>query len=355
MEFVDLPQKEYQLKKTISILAATVVAGTLSVAPAFAGTFGDLNTINASGGVSLSDGLKVDIASGQIQVHRNSVGQLYGPENIPDVDQADYMSNYFTVAYTDGSTVYTIAADGGGEVGYSNDFGWASGTSTATLTDSDRSGTVVNTLTSEDLGDSNYVVLEITYKYTYPDQFINVSTKLTLPTGWTFPTRLYWNTDSTLGGADEGNQFDGTLSNGQTVRGVVSPDGSQIEAFRQVSGQSLNSWSGGYQCAWNDWDSCPTAYGWVYTNTDAPNASHTDTDVDNGFGISTPVVSTAGAHTASFDLLFVGCLDGVEALQCINDQLGLAETGFDATGLALGGFALVAAGAVVVVRRRARS
>ena len=343
------------MKKPLAIIAATFAASALAVAPAFAGTFGDLNTINASGGTTLTDGLKVDIASGQIQVLRDLQGQLYDPNNIPDPDQADYMSNYFTVAYTDGSTVYTIAADGGGEVGYTNDFGWASGTSSATLTDSDRSGTVVNTLTSEDLGDSNYVVLEITYTYTYPDQFINVSTKLTLPAGWTFPTRLYWNTDSTLGGADEGDQFEGTLSNGQAVRGVVSPDGSQIEAFRQVPGQSLYSWSGGYQCAWNDWESCPGASQWVYYNEDAPNATNTDTNVDNGFGISTPMVNTAGEHTASFDLLFVGCLDGVEALQCINDQFGLAETGFDASGLALGGFALVAAGAVVAVRRRARA
>lgn len=343
------------MKKAISVAVAALIALAAGASPALAGTFGEFATINSTGGTDASDGLKVDIASGQLQVTRNGGGQLYSESAVPDPDDADAMSNYFTVAYTEGGTDYTIAPAGGGEVGYSADFDWASGTSTSTLTDGGKSGTVVNTLTSEDLGDSNYIVLEITYKYTYPDEFVNLTTKLTLPAGWTNPTRVYWNTDSTLGSLDEGNQFEGTLSNGQTVRGVVSPDGTQIEAFRQVAGQSVKSWSGNYQCAWNDLDSCPGTFGWVYANDDAPDATNTDTDVDNGFGISTPVASAAGAYTNSFDLMFVGCLDGVPAIQCINDKIGLAETGVDASGIALGGFALIAAGVAVAVRRRARA
>jgi LPXTG-motif cell wall-anchored protein len=38
-----------------------------------------------------------------------------------------------------------------------------------------------------------------------------------------------------------------------------------------------------------------------------------------------------------------------------NNELELAETGVDASGLALGGAALLVAGAVVVLRRRSRA
>lgn len=183
------------MKKAIAILAATFVAGTFAVTPALAGTFGDFTTINSTGGTDETDGLKLDIASGQLQATRNGSGQLYSETAVPDPDDADAMSNYFTVAFTSGGTDYTIAPIGGGEVGYGYDFSWESGTSSSNLSDDGKSGTVVNTLTADI--DGSDVVLEITYTYTYPDLFVNVSTKLTLPSGWTSrlvsigtPTRL---------------------------------------------------------------------------------------------------------------------------------------------------------------------
>lgn len=339
---------------------AAVAAIALTAAPAFAGTFGELSTINPTGGTSLTDGLKVDIASTQIQVLRNGLGQLYSAETLPSPDAVNEMSNYFEVSFTDGDTDHVIGENGEGD--------WAAGTSSAVLSSDGKSGTVVNTLTGTYLQDE--VSLEVTFVYNYPDQFINVSTKLTLPAGWTFPTRLHWNTDSTLGGADAGNQFEGTLSSGQTVRGVVSPDGTQIEAFRQVSGQSLNSWAGYYTCPWTPVSNDPesgvqgaecnpeSSSNWLTTNDDAPNTVSVETDIDNGFGISTPVVSTAGAHTASFDLLFVGCLDGVGALQCINEAVtpALAKTGASVVAPLGAGVALLLAGlAVVAMRRKAHA
>lgn len=335
-----------------SIAAAAAIA--LTAAPAFAGTFGELSTINPTGGTSLTDGLKVDIASTQIQVLRNGLGQLYSADTLPSPDSVGEMSNYFEVSFTDGDTDHVI--------GESGEYDWAAGTSSAVLSSDGKSGTVVNTLTGTYLQDE--VSLEVTFVYNYPDQFINVSTKLTLPAGWTFPTRLHWNTDSTLGGADEGNQFEGTLSSGQTVRGVVSPDGTQIEAFRQVSGQSLNSWAGYYTCPSEDngVDCNPASFNsWLIDNADAPNTVSVETDIDNGFGISTPVVSTAGAHTASFDLLFVGCLDGIGALQCINEAVTpavpeLAKTGASVVAPLGAGVALLLAGlAVVAMRRKAHA
>jgi LPXTG-motif cell wall-anchored protein len=101
----------------------------------------------------------------------------------------------------------------------------------------------------------------------------------------------------------------------------------------------------------------------VYSNDDAPNSIAAGTDLDNGFGISTPVVSAAGEYATSFDLLFVGCLDGVEALQCINDNVNpapapapdpeLANTGASVAAPFGTGLAILLAGlAVVLVRRK---
>lgn len=345
-----------------SVAAAAAIA--LTAAPAFAGTFGDLTTINATGGTGLTDGLKVDIASTQIQVLRQGLGQLYSADEIPDPDSVTQMSNYFDVSYTVGDVDYVIGTNGDGSLN------WTAGTSLANLSEDGKSGTVVNTLTA-DVPEAGTVGLEVTFAYTYPDQFINVSTKLTLPNGWTNPTRLHWNTDSTLGGEDAGNQFEGTLASGQQVRGVVSPDGTQIEAFRQVSGQSLNSWAGQYTCPWSVADpiegldaiDCnPEEFSnWLKTNEDAPNTISTSLDIDNGFGISTPAVSTAGAHTASFDLMFVGCLDGVEALQCINDAVNPADPELANTGASviapLGAAAalMIAGVAIVAIRRKAHA
>lgn len=343
-----------------SVAAAAAIA--LTAAPAFAGTFGELTTINPTGGTSLTDGLKVDIASTQIQVLRNGLGQLYDAESIPSPDSVGEMSNYFDVSYTVGDVDYVIGSNG--------TIDWTAGSSSAALSSDGKSGTVVNTVTA-DVPEAGTVSLEATFTYTFPDQFINVSTKLTLPAGWTNPTRLHWNTDSTLGGEDAGDQFEGTLASGQQVRGVVSPDGTQIEAFRQVSGQSLNSWAGYYTCPWTVADPIEgldpldcnpgSISNWLITNDDAPNSISTSLNIDNGFGISTPAVSAAGAHTASFDLLFVGCLDGIGALQCINDattpvEPELANTGASVVAPLGAAVALMIAGvAVVAIRRKANA
>ena len=362
---------DFLLKNKLIIASIAAAAAVMfAVSPASAttiptGPFGDLYTFNATGGTGLDDGLKVDIAQGQIQVTRGGEGQLYPSEAIPSITESA-MNNYFTVAFDDGA-VHTINPQLPAPAAvYAADLVWNSVTSTETPSTDGKSGTIVNTLTSEDTG-HGVVVLEITYSYTYPDQFVNVSTKLTLPVAWTYPTRLYWNTDSTLAGGDSGDQIEGTLANGQFVRGVIARNGSQIEAFRQVVGQGLNSWAGSYSCPWTDQgpDCNPAStYGWVAANQDAPNAISTPRNVDNGFGISVPVVDAAGEHLASFDLLFVSCLDGITAIECLNAGTGavaavptLANTGINATqgGLLAGGaalFALVGAG-LVIARRRA--
>ncbi len=51
---------------------------------------------------------------------------------------------------------------------------------------------------------------------------------------------LYWNVDATLGGSDFGNQIPGNLVDGSAITGVVTADGSSLEAFNQLPGQTVD-------------------------------------------------------------------------------------------------------------------
>ena len=370
---------------------------TLGGAPAYAvDPYGSLHTINAAGGTTTTDGLKIDVASGQLQITRAGATQLYGALPLPDPLYANAMYNYFSVTFASGANDLTIDA-------YEEDISWVSGTSSVNLSADGKSGSIVNTLTSGPIPDfDDPIVLEVTFSYTYPDQYLTVSTALTLPSGWTHETRLYWNGDTTLDGVDDGNQFEGASTSGQQLRGVVSIDGTSIQAFRQVPGQSLFSWAGYLDCPWGTWgclftdDNLLTGNnlnlgGWLVNNEDAPNKVSPSTNIDNGLGVSMPAVSTAGTHRASFELIFVDC-DPVDlsesaqdhAVACISEKVpptpsddpeddssegheeviedvalvtpALASTGTSSLVLLLSSLTLLATGvALVALRRRARS
>lgn len=349
---------EDELKnKFLTTLAAGVLAGSatlLAGSPAFA-SFGSLETINPTGGSTPDDGLKIEIAQTEIQVTRDGETQFYGLGPAPVAGTPGYMLNYFEVTYTDGLGDQVIGQ-------YNGNPAWGSGTSEANLSSDGKSGTVINTLTADVGGQP--VTLKVTFTYTYPNEFLNVTTRLTLPSGWNYPTRVYWNADATLGGNDDGNQFEGTLASGRQVRGVTTTDGTTIEGFRQVAGQNLFSWAGYLDCPWGSFGctTLPTT-SWVVNNADAPNEMSTATNIDNGFGISTPEVASAGNHTSSFDIFFVGCANAADPITCLDASLPTdpsPESELAATGASagLGGLAVAAlllALAVIdrVFRRRA--
>jgi LPXTG-motif cell wall-anchored protein len=294
------------MKKYFRALLVLILAGSLVTTPAYSAPtpFGPLLTINPTGGTSTTDGLKIDVASGQLQITRQGTTQLYGvlTPPLPDPQYSTAMYNYFSVVFTASGLNKVIDS-------YIEDYSWESGTSSANLAADGRSGEVTNVLTSSAIpGFADPVVLTTTFSYTYPNQYLTVSTALALPPGWNYPTRVYWNADATLGGADDGNQFEGVSSSGQQLRGVVNPNGTTIQGFRQAPGQSLFSWAGYLDCPWGSYADCaPLTPRWLANNLDAPNAISTGTNIDNGYGVSVPVVSTAGIHRASFDLVFVDC------------------------------------------------
>lgn len=371
-------------KRSAWVGVLSLILVTLGGAPAYAvDPYGSLHTINATGGTTTTDGLKIDVASGQLQITRAGATQLYGLLPLPDPLYANAMNNYFSVSYSLGGSAYTIDS-------YESEVEWVSGSSSVTLSDDGKSGSVVNTLvsaTDASKGLSTPLQLEVTFDYTYPDQYVTVSTALTLPSGWTQETRLYWNADATLGGNDDGDQFEGTSTSGQQIRGVTSPDRTSIQAFRQVPGQSLNSWAGYLDCPWgyDNLNQCdPLNEGWLMNNLDAPNAISTATNIDNGYGVSMPAVSTAGTHRATFELIFVDCAPAADPVACISQKVpptptddpeddssdgheeviedvapvtpALASTGTSSLVLLVSSLTLLATGiALVALRRRARS
>lgn len=363
-------------KKLIAGLVAGLASVALVASPSFAAVEdpGVLSTINPSGGLGLDDGLKLDIAFGQIQIGRNGSGQLYDETDIPDPSDSTEMSNYFIVALDDGSgNISFVGGNDPTESGTGTLNEWDSFTSESTLTDGDKSGVVINHL-KYGTGTSE-VLLDVTFTYTYPNEWFNVSAALTLGTDYTgFEHKIYWYTDSYLEGSDEGNQFGGVTPSGQEIAGVVSMAGTQIEAFRQVSGQSLKWFAGEYECPYDEpsgndeagtstnEQECGTASGiggWMSSFADFPSVAAPATYIDNGFGVSS-AASTALTDSMTFDLLFASCVEGVSPLPCADAATGveatLPNTGIDqnaAIAFGAGALALVVLGlGLTVVRRR---
>lgn len=361
-------KREIQLLKKIGAVSATaavVAALVLSASPAqAAGEFGSLVTINPAGGTGETDGLKIEIAGGQMQVFRGGNEQLYSGSPQPDDGTNCEMYNYFTVAIdaTDDKIV------GCGYYGDSapNGVTWASGTITSNLTNNDQDGTVTLTLVSNEVAAGKTITLEVLYTYTYPNPYVDLQSTLTIPDGIPGFTgaKLYWNVDATLGGSDEGDQIQGTLADGSAITGVVAADGSAIEAFNQLPGQNMQSWAGGYTCAWSlsnvGSTECPNSQaGWSYLGTDISAGISTDTAIDNGWGVQAPNITTAGTSVNSWRTYFVSCLDSsLTALQCIDASIKptLPNTGVDARAMGAmfgGAAALTLAGiALVAIRRR---
>jgi LPXTG-motif cell wall-anchored protein len=357
------------IKKLITGVAVGLASVALVATPSFAAPTspGVLETINSSGGTSATDGLKIDVAFGNIQIGRQGGGQLFWHENLPLQDVYAYgrVKNFPVVALSYGTspTNYLMV----GSRSSTNAKDWDSFTSESALTDSGRSGTVINHLTYG--SGTSLVTADFTISYTYPNQYFNVKFDLTgLGSDYSGGShRLYWFADSYLGGSDRGFQFGGTTPGGQTVAGVYNEDGSLIEAFRQVAGQNLDWFAGQYECPYKG----PYDVSWCGANVVAggftealsafPNTIATrTTPVDNGFGVSS-ALSTAATDSMTFDLIFGDCVD-TSPLPCADGALGtepapaLPDTGVDAAtaiSVTLGAIALVGLGvALVLVRRR---
>jgi hypothetical protein len=350
------------MKKIIIAGIAALAVAVVPAGAAFAGTFGNLETINATGGVTGVDGLKIDYAAGAFQVLRNNQGQLYEADALPDPESQGNISTYWTLNV------------GGTPIGGDE---WDTITSSSTTTDEGKSGQILSTLTA-DL-DSVVFTLDLTMDYTYPNEYFTTTVKLNVPAGVTDAVKLYWNADSTLGGDDAGNQFTGFDADGNRLTGAVSPDGTSIEAVRTVP--TMNSWAGYYGCPTDIDVTCEPGgtSNWITEGTNLPNTVQANAVdpvlpedyTDNGFAVQPFSAAVVGDNTATFEFIFTGCDISSDPTECAGAAAAapvvapvveaapeLASTGFDGatSGVLAGGAALVAllgALAIVTTRRRA--
>jgi len=349
--------------KFLAGVSLGIASVALVVQPGFAAVTdpGVLETINASGGTNATDGLKLDVAFGNIQIGRDGQGQLYSGSQIPDASGYGNVRSYPVVAlsYGGGPTLKMIGSPSG-----TNAVQWDSFTSESTLTNAGRSGNIVNHLRYG--SGTSLVTADYTISYTYPNLYFNVKFDLTsLGSDYAGAShRLYWFTDAYLGGSDSGYEFGGTTPGAQTVAGVYSTDGSLIEAFRQTSGQRLDWFAGDPRCPYRgaftavDCGASVAVGGFTEALAAFPNSIATATsDIDNGFGVSSSL-STAATDSMNFDLIFAKCVSQAP-LPCADGALGstpaLPNTGVDSAtvvSMALGAVALAGVGVTLVLIRR---
>ena len=365
-------------KKVGAVGAAVAITAALALtsAPAqAAGEFGSVKTINPSGGTSDSDGIRILIAGGQMQVYSKDVMQFYkglSTDGLPTADADTHcdLYNYFSMYLGAGDDSKVVGCPNF-DLDPENDVElveWATGSITSNLTAGDKDGTVTLTLVSGEVATGKTITLQVLYTYVYPNRYVDIETSWTIPTGIPGFTgaKTYFNADATLAGSDKGDQIEGTLADGSAIMGVIARNGLSIEAFNQLPGQSMRSWAGFFQCAWRPGltnPNCPSSLaGWVVNGEDAPGTISTETFIDNGWGVQSPAVTVAGTSVSSWRTYFVSCLESdTSASQCVDRAAPVAkptlpDTGADSgalAGLIGGGAALLAIGvAIVVIRRR---
>lgn len=270
------------------------VFALLALTPAL--SFGQV-VINPSGGTGSTDGIRVTIGNtGQMQVLRNGTGQLYSPSQTAGAVTNNSMTNGVFLAV--GTTVtgpqnFRTSASAGVTLQ-----AWTPISNT--LTPQGNGGTATTVLRAT-VGGRNYD-LTVTWRYTYPNDFVAVTHSLVVPAGNTSTVRLYHVMDAFLGGDDFGPSF---FSLGPpALVGGYRPANNIVEAWRYRSGITWNGYFAGfYGCLFNEAD-CPAG------QNNSVNAAVTFTNyvepttVDNSFGIMWNFGAAPGTYASTNDLTF---------------------------------------------------
>lgn len=207
--------------------------------------------------------------------------------------------------------------------------------STAAITSNDTGNATAEILYSVAIDSAVYTVRrEITY--TYPNTYYDEVWTVTIPGGNNAQVDFYLGGDAAPGGDDSG------AGEMVTVGGKLQLREKNLTSGQYISYQETSTASpfdyyfvGSYS----------TPYPAVMAGTNLTNYIETvDNDHDAGIQIQWSFGTTAGSYERVMRTK-IG----------FNNELELAETGVDASGLALGGAALLVAGAVVVLRRRSRA
>ena len=206
--------------------------------------------------------------------------------------------------------------------------------STAAISSDDTGNASATIRYSVTIGGRTYIV-DREISYTYPNSYYDEVWTFTIPAGNTDTVKFYLGGDAAPGGTDSGTSEVVTV-NGKTHLREKNLDSGQYISYQQTS-------------AGSDWThTFVGAY-------DAPQASIVaGEDLDD-------TVSEIEGHDAGIYIQWTlgstpGEYDKVMRTKIgFNNEFTLAETGVDASGIALAGLALAAMGAAVIIRRRARA
>lgn len=292
--------------------------------------YGDTpKTINNAGGTP-GTGLKITYGAGQIQITRDTVRQLYGPQYEPQqYIEPNLFNGYFLLV--DDTLVGTKSAwpdDDTGWVAYTPGVNAIINWDDVTVTggSSRGSGTITSNLTYNAAGGNTYTLqAELIYDISTSTADIDKVTErltLTVPAGHTQDDtiKLYRGMDTYLNGVDFGSGFiDDSTTGAPRKVGAISADNAVKQYLQVIDDTSL--WDGWYA----DTFACPVnpdyfdpVYGSCLTLDDStPNsivgggnlwddttAVADDSTTDMALAVMWDTDDTTGTYTYAYDIVF---------------------------------------------------
>jgi MYXO-CTERM domain-containing protein len=205
--------------------------------------------------------------------------------------------------------------------------------STDPISSDDTGNATAEILYSVVVGGRTYTVnREISY--TYPNTYYDEVWTVTIPSGNTAEVDFYLGGDAAPGGTDSGSSEVVTIDGKLHLR-EKNLDSGQYISYQQTAAAS--AWTHYFVGVYD------LPYDAVLAGTDLDD-SVLETGHDAGIQIQWSLGTAAGSYERQMRTK-IG----------FNNEFTLAETGVDASGIALGGLALAGLGAVAVIRRRARA
>lgn len=249
---------------------------------------------NARGGVLAddSDGIQIQMTgAGNLQVVRRNVGQLFATgRRYTNASAPHYSVGYQGLALSIGDRFFNS-----GNLVQSNN-ALLEVVGNTCLSDLGRDGGVQsNTIRLKATKNNLDYYLNVTYSYAYPNQFFNINYNIEIPEGNTEEVKLSHGWDTYLQGKDKGPGFKNGRAPYLTV-GVRRDD--VYEAFKYKSGVAWSGYYSGYYFGMSQ-----ILLENNYANT-LNNYIDTNSNVDNGIGISMNFGSTPGTFNSNSDVIF---------------------------------------------------
>jgi hypothetical protein len=321
--------------------AATALLGSFAVTSAHADgatdkwpTYGETHVLNAAGGSTGSDGMRITFGGGQLTAQRQDDpdepgypnNEIYSPSRLPGTENADGVFSQVALAVgdaTNGGTAFVSPAnlqDTQFAYDYVDDGEEEIYTPLVTrvpwnVTTTSSSDSIVSTLTGE--ADGLTYTVEVTVTYTSPDDRMKIDYQVIIPAGNTKAVRLYHLIDTYLGGSDAGPGFFnepvdcGSGAESGAVVGVDRADLGVVEAFQYISGTPWTSYMSGYYSDVVFGNNGATAEEWGQGEhfgpgfgNDLNNQIITDPENDNGIGISWNFGVRPGTYDSAAKLIF---------------------------------------------------